>query len=129
MESQSTTTPETRRENGLAVQKSIFGDMIDRMYEQSPSDQIHIQEYLSANCFGDYYTRTGLDIKTRELMTFAMLLSMGGCEPQLKGHIKGNLKVGNVKDVLLNVITQLLPYVGYPRSLNALRCLNEVSSE
>ncbi len=111
------------------MQKSIFGDMIDRMYEQSPSDQIHIQEYLSANCFGDYYTRTGLDIKTRELMTFAMLLSMGGCEPQLKGHIKGNLKVGNVKDVLLNVITQLLPYVGYPRSLNALRCLNEVSSE
>jgi 4-carboxymuconolactone decarboxylase len=74
---------------------------------------------LSANCFGDYYTRSGLDIKTRELVTFAMLISMGGCEPQVKGH--GNINVGNKKEVLLDVITQLLPYLGYPRTLNALR--------
>ena len=50
--------------------------MIDRMYQQSPKDQLHIQEFLSANCFGDYYTRRGLDIKTRELLTFAMLISL-----------------------------------------------------
>ncbi len=38
--------------------------MIDKMYEDSQADQIHIQRYLSANCFGDYLTRKGLDIKT-----------------------------------------------------------------
>jgi len=47
----------------------------------------------------------------------------------LKGHIQGNLNIGNDKQVLLNVITQLLPYVGYPRTLNALRCINEVIPE
>ena len=129
LEGQSTTTPETRFEKGLALSKSIFGKVIDDMYEQSPENQIHIQKYLSANCFGDYYTRTGLDIKMRELLTFSMLLSLGGCEPQLKGHIQGNVNVGNDKETLLSVVTQLLPYVGYPRTLNAIRCLNEVLPE
>ena len=129
LEGQSTTNPETRFEKGLEVQKSIFGDTIDKMYKASPANQIHIQEYLSANCFGDYITRNGLDIKTRELLTFSMILSLGGCEPQLKGHIQGNLNVGNDKEILLSTVTQLLPYIGYPRSLNAIRCLNEVISE
>jgi 4-carboxymuconolactone decarboxylase len=69
LEGQSTTTPETRYERGLALQKEIFGDRIDRMYEASPTGQRHIQELLSANCFGDYWTRRGLDTKTRELLT------------------------------------------------------------
>jgi len=129
LKGQSTTTPETRFEKGLAVSKSIFGRMIDAMYEQSPDNQLHMQKYLSANCFGDYYTRTGLDIKTRELLTFSLLLSLGGCEPQLKGHIQGNANVGNDKETLLSVITQQLPYVGYPRTLNAIRCLNEILPE
>lgn len=53
-----------------------------------------------------------------------MLLTLGGCEPQLKGHIRGNLNVGNDKRTLLTVITQLLPYVGYPR-LAQRDCLSE----
>jgi 4-carboxymuconolactone decarboxylase len=126
LEGQSTTTPETRYEKGLTVQKAIFGEMIDKMYEDSPVDQLHIQKYLSANCFGDYYTRNGLDLKTRELLTFSIILSLGGCEPQLKGHVQGNLNIGNGKQVMLDVVTQLLPYVGYPRTLNAIRCINEV---
>jgi 4-carboxymuconolactone decarboxylase len=129
LEGQSTTTPETRLEKGLAIQKSIFGGMIDKMYRESPADQIHIQKFLSANCFGDYYTRTGLDLKTRELLTFSIILSLGACELQLKGHVTGNLNIGNGKEVLLGTVTQLLPYVGYPRTLNAIRCINEIAPE
>ena len=129
LEGQSTTSPETRFEKGLELQKSIFGERIDTMYKNSPENQIHIQKYLSDNCFGDYYTRNGLDVKTRELLTFSIILSLGGCEPQLKGHIQGNLNIGNDKELLLSVVTQLLPYVGYPRTLNAIRCLNEVIPE
>ena len=55
------------------------------MYAQSPPDQLHIQRYLSANCFGDYLTRNGLDIKARELLTLAMLAALGGCEAQTGG--------------------------------------------
>jgi 4-carboxymuconolactone decarboxylase len=129
LEGQSTTIPETRYEKGLKVQKEIFGESIDKMYEKSPKNQLHIQKYLSANCFGDYYTRKGLDIKTRELLTLSMLIALGGTEPQIKGHIQGNINVGNDKETLLSVMTQLLPYVGYPRALNAIKCLNEVIPE
>ena len=66
---------------------------------------------------------------TRELLTFAMLLSLGGCEPQLRGHIQGNVNVGNDKATLISAVTQLIPYVGYPRALNALSRLNEVIPE
>jgi 4-carboxymuconolactone decarboxylase len=126
LEGQSTTTPDTRFEKGLAAQKAIFGEMIDQMRQQSPKDQMHIQDFLAANCFGDYYTRNGLDLKTRELLTFAMLISLGGCEPQVKGHVTGNLNVGNDRARLIDVVTQLLPYIGYPRTLNALRVIDEV---
>ncbi len=129
LEGQSTTSPETRFEKGLALQKEIFGGQIDRMYEAAPQNQKHIQRYLSANCFGDYQTRTGLDARQRELLTFSILVSLGGCESQVKGHIQGNLNVGNGKDTLLAVVTQLLPYIGYPRTLNAVACLNEVVPE
>jgi 4-carboxymuconolactone decarboxylase len=95
------------------------------MRAAAPADQRHIQDFLAANCFGDYYTRGGLDLKTRELLTFAMLAAMGGCEPQLAGHLAGNLAVGNDRAVLVSTITQLLPFIGYPRTLNALRVINE----
>ncbi len=122
---QSTTTPETRFDRGLEVQKRILGERIDQMYAQSPKDELHIQRFLSANCFGDYLTRTGLDLKTRELLTFSMLASLGGCEPQLAGHVAANLAVGNDRTVLIGTLTQLLPFIGYPRTLNALRIVND----
>lgn len=129
LEGQSTTTLETRYNQGLTLSKSVFGEAIDAMYAQSPKDQHHIQCFLSANCFGDYYTRGGLDMQVRELLTFSMILSLGGCEPQLKGHIQGNATVGNGREVLIDVVTQLVPFIGYPRSLNGLRCINEVLPE
>ncbi len=129
LEGQSTTNPATRFEKGLALQKAIFGGMIEVMHQQTPLNQAHINTYLSDNCFGDYVTRAGLDTKTRELLTFSMLLALRGCESQLKGHIRGNLNLGNDRSTLLGVITQLLPYMGYPRTLNALHCLNEVEPE
>ncbi|MHC5741437.1 MAG: carboxymuconolactone decarboxylase family protein [Nostoc sp.] len=129
LEGQSTTSPETRYDKGLAIQKAVFGETIEQMYQRSPKEQLHIQRFLSANCFGDYYTRNGVDIRVRELITLSILIALGGVESQIKGHIQGNLNVGNGKDILLDLITQLLPWVGYPRTLNALKCLQEVATE
>lgn len=126
LEGRATVTREERFEKGLALQKSLFGEAIDRMYETSPADLLPLQRALSANCFGDYQTRTGLDARQRELLTFAMLVSLGGCESQVKGHIRGNVTAGNDRRVLLGAVMQLLPYIGYPRTLNAVACLEEV---
>jgi len=125
--SQSTTTPETRAEKGLAVQKLIVGsDRVDAMRASAPADLLHIHDYLAANCFGDHLTRTGIDIPTRELITFSFLVAQGGCDPQVKGHVAANLNVGNTRAILIEVLTQLLPFIGYPRTLNGINAVNEI---
>ena len=129
VESQSRVTEDTRFEKGLAVQKSIFGDVIEQMHKNAPENLKHIQNYLSAFCFGDIYTRGGLDLAEREILTLSILITLGGCESQVKSHIRGNASVGNSRDTLISVITQCMPYIGFPRTLNALTCLNEVLSE
>lgn len=126
---QSTTTPETRMERGLAVQKQIVGgDRVEQLYASAPDDQQHIQRYLSANCFGDYLTRSGIDLPTRELLTFSMLVALGGCDAQVRGHVAANRNVGNDRARLIAVVTQLLPFIGYPRTLNGLRAIDEVTA-
>jgi 4-carboxymuconolactone decarboxylase len=112
---ESTTTPENRAEKGLAVQKEIVGsEVIEKLYASAPPDELHIQRFLSANCFGDHLTRTGIDLRTRELLTFSMLVSLGGCESQVKAHVSANVHLGNDRARLIDVLTQLLPLIGYP---------------
>ncbi len=60
------------------------------------------------------------------MVTLSFLIALGGTESQIKGHIQGNVNVGNSRQDLINLMTQLLPYVGYPRTLNAINCLNEI---
>ena len=123
---QSTTTTETRADKGREVQGEIIGaDRVDKLYASAPEDQMHIQRYLSANCFGDHVSRAGIDIPTRELLTLSMLVSLGGCDAQVKGHVAANLYVGNDRERLIDVITQLVPFIGYPRALNGLRAIDE----
>ena len=80
-------------------------------------------------CFGDVYTRKGLDLKNRELLTFSILSALGGCENQVKAHVQGNINVGNSKRNLIDALAQSLPYIGFPRTLNALACVNAVVPE
>ena len=126
IESQKTVDEENRFDKGLAVQVKIFGDVIKKMQESAPSNQKHIQEYLSTFCFGDLYTRGGLDLKTRELLTLCIITALGGAEGQVKAHVQGNKIVGNDKETLIAAITHCLPYMGFPRTLNALACVNEI---
>ena len=98
-----------------------------RMYASAPDDEHAHPALPVGQLFRRPLTRTGIDVPTRELLTFAMLVSLGGCEPQVKGHVAANLNVGNDRARLIDVITQLLPYIGYPRTLNALRVIDESS--
>lgn len=123
-----TVTQDTRLADGLAAQYAIFGqENIDRNRQTAPPELRHIQDYLSDYCFGDFYTRSCLDLQTRELLTFCILSAMGGCEPQLKAHISGNLQVGNHRQTLIAAITWCVPYIGFPRTLNAISCINEIA--
>lgn len=122
LEGQATTTMDDRLEKGAQAQAAIFGEHMLEAWKAGT-----INRWLAANCFGDYYTRGGLDLKARELITFCFLAAQGGCEPQLTSHSQGNMNLGNGKDFLLRVILQILPYIGYPRSLNAITCVNKAA--
>ena len=89
----------------------------------------HINYWLASNCFGDYYTRGGLDVAQREMITFCFLAAQGGCEPQLTAHAVGNIRVGNDKEFLIRVASQCMPYIGYPRTLNAIACINKAAEQ
>lgn len=124
LEGQATTTMEDRLENGIQAQADIFGGQMKEAWKAG-----HINRWLAANCFGDYYTRTGLDLRQREMITFCFLAAQGGCEPQLTSHAKGNMNLGNDKNFLVKVVSQCLPYIGYPRSLNAINCINKAAEQ
>jgi 4-carboxymuconolactone decarboxylase len=127
LEGQGTTDRDTRLETGAQAQVDIFGDGMRDFWKSGPEESRHINRWLADNCFGDYYTRKGLSYAQREMITFCFLAAQGGCEPQLTSHAAGNMKVGNDKAFLIQIISQCLPYIGYPRSLNALRCVNEAA--
>lgn len=114
--------------SGKNKRSEIFGvESANKNLENSRDDLKHIQCYLCSYCFGDFYTRDGLSIKERELLTFCILSSLGGCESQVKSHIKGNINVGNTRENLIDAITVCLPYIGFPRTLNAITCINEIT--
>ena len=122
-----TVTEESRLLDGIAAQKSIFGDHIDAMRAAAPENQKNIQDYLSAYCFGDFYTRKGLTIAERELATFCTIAALGGCEAQLSAHAAANLRCGNTKANLIDALQCAVVYLGFPRTLNACAVVDKVN--
>ena len=127
LENRSNTAPENRHQKGRELQDRYFGaEMIQMMNDNAPEGQEHFNRFLEGFCFGDFYTRDGLNDQQRELITFVFIATLGGCENQLRGHTQGNLAVGNKKEDLISAITVILPYIGFPRTLNALAIVNEI---
>ena len=128
LEGQATVDEDSRLGRGIEAQGAIFGaEAIASMREGAPEEQKWMQDYLSAFCFGDTYTRGGIDLKTRELLTFVAIITLGGADPQARAHAAGNLAVGNDVETLLSAIATLVPYLGFPRSLNAMAAVGDAS--
>lgn len=126
LKAQATTNEMTRFGDGLVKQIKLFGENMAKRQTDGPVLRKNINRWLAANCFGDYYTRHGLNDQEREMITFCFILAQGGCENQLRGHTAGNFEVGNDKEKLYSVVEQCMPYIGYPRSLNAMNIIDEV---
>lgn len=117
---------QSRMERGRKLQVEVFGEGMRNFVDNGPEDTRRFRVWLTANCFEDYYARSGLTLAQREMVTFCFLTAQGGCEPQLASHISGNIRLGNDKVFLLDVIAQMLPFIGYPRALNAIAVLEKV---
>lgn len=117
---------EERFEKGREIQYPLYGDEIRENLEDLPGNfKEDISRFLTEACFGDFYTRGGLDVKTRELLTLCGLATMGA-ESQIKSHAIGNIKAGNSKETLIAAMVQCIGYTGFPNALNAIHIIKSI---
>jgi 4-carboxymuconolactone decarboxylase len=130
LENTGTVKEEKRLEIGKEKQVPLYGDGMKKAMKDLPGgfDTI-IPDMLTTSLFADFYTRGGLDIKTRELLIFCALATLGGTERQMASHAVGNLKVGNTKETLVAAMVQCYPYIGFPRISNAINILKDTKLE
>ncbi|HJA93537.1 MAG TPA: carboxymuconolactone decarboxylase family protein [Candidatus Eisenbergiella merdipullorum] len=121
---------EERFEKGLAIQKPVYGDEIKDRYAWLPGGFAQaVPRYLTELCFGDFNTRTGMDGRTRELLTVVLLAAMGGAEVQVKSHVAGALKAGNTKEEVVCALVHASGYMGIPRLFNALNACKDLLAD
>lgn len=95
-----TSTEEKRYDDGLTVQRFLFGPQIGTITD-GMEESLKMQTlFLSGICFGDFYNRVGLPLYEREFITLCTIAGNGNCRGQLNGHVNGNLNVGHPKDML-----------------------------
>lgn len=130
LKEQATTTPDeaSRYAGGEQAQCAAIGPQMAGFKDKGHSDYPWIAQWLVKNCFGDWYTRGGLSIAEREMCTFCYIAAQGGCESQLKSHTAANLQAGNDREFLIAVVSNNVPFIGYPRSLNAMAVVEEVTA-
>lgn len=127
--SQKQVKEDERYEQGLAIQGPIYGNEIKDLYKDLPGGLGEaIPRYLTEVCFGDFYTRTGMDEKTRELLMLCVLSALGA-DKQILAHTIGNIKVGNSKEQILIAIVHCLPLIGFPATFNAINIICSVKEE
>ena len=126
LESQETVKEEERFEKGKEIQHALYGEKMKEALKTLPAGMNDtLPRLLTEMCFGDFYTRSGLDIKTRELLSLCILATLGA-ERQIESHAQGNLKAGNNKETLIAAMIQCLPYIGFPLALNAIHIIKDI---
>lgn len=113
-------------EIGLKKLNEIDGNAGKNVIESLKDISPDIGKYIVEFAFGEIYTRSHLDLKQRELITLSSLLTQGGCENQLKVHISAAINVGLTKEEIIETFIQCIPYVGFPKVLNAVFVAKEL---
>tara|TARA_R110000868_G_scaffold144389_5_gene363454 strand:- start:4165 stop:5004 length:840 start_codon:yes stop_codon:yes gene_type:complete len=129
LESQGTVTEKDRFEKGSEIQYPLYGDEIIEFMKPLPGNfKDDVPRFLTEMGFGDFYTRNGLDVKTRELLVLCVLATLG-TEFQIEAHAKGNLKAGNNKETMIAAMVQCIPYIGFPNGINAINIIKTQKAE
>ena len=113
-------------DKGLATRKQVMGeDFVARAFGGATDFTAPIQQYITRNAWGDVWQRPGLDLKTRSLITVAMLIAQGK-QHELKGHVRGALNNGATPQELQEVLLHASIYCGLPTAVEAFRTAAEV---
>jgi 4-carboxymuconolactone decarboxylase len=113
-------------DKGLATRRQVMGeDFVAKAFGQATPFSLAIQQYITRNAWGDVWQREGLDLKTRSLITVAMLTALGK-QHELRGHVRGALNNGATPDELQEVLLHASIYCGLPAAVEAFRTAAEV---
>ena len=111
---------------GLAMRKRVMGeDFVANALNNATAFTQPIQQYITRNAWGDTWQRPGLDLKTRSLVTVAMLTALGR-QIELKGHVRGAINNGATVEEIQEVLLHASIYCGLPLAVEAFRTAAEV---
>lgn len=117
---------DTAVQNGLRTRTQVMGQtFVDKALDQATDYTLPMQEFITKNAWGNVWQRPGLDLKTRSLITVAMLAALGK-QTELKGHVRGALNNGVTPDELREIMLHATVYCGYPSAIEAFRTVAEV---
>ena len=113
-------------EDGLKMRKQVMGeDFVEKAFAGATEFTMPLQEFITRNAWGTVWQRDGLDLKTRSLITVAMLTALGRAH-ELKGHVRGALNNGATPEELREVLLHAAVYCGAPLAVDAFRVAQEV---
>jgi 4-carboxymuconolactone decarboxylase len=127
--SEGSEAPEDRYARGLAKLEEIDGEVGVKVIESLQDIAPDLGRYVIEYPFGDIYTRPGLDLRSREIATVAALTALGHSQPQLAVHVHGALNVGCTRTEVVEIITQMSVYAGFPAALNGMATAKRVFAE
>ena len=121
-----TVPPNKDFDQGLAMRKQVMGeDFVARAFTGLTDFTAPIQQFITRNAWGDVWQRPGLDLKTRSLITVAMLTALGK-QHELKGHVRGAINNGATAAEIQEVLLHASIYCGLPAAVEAFRTAAEV---
>lgn len=112
---------DSRHNRGLATMRKIFGPNADAAVQSLAETSPALARSLVEFPFAEIYTRSQLDLKTREMLTVAALTVLGYPQAELKDHIRGAMNVGCTHEEILEIILQMAVYAGFPAALEAVK--------
>ncbi len=118
-----------RYEKGWKTLQAINGEAGDRILSLLNDISPDMAKMVIEFPYGDIYSRDGLDMKTRELITIASLTTLGNAKDQLKAHVSNALNTGCTKEEIIEVIMQMCIYAGFPAALNGLFAAKDIFDE
>lgn len=117
---------ESQFDKGLATRKRVMGeDFVTNAFANATDFTRPIQEHITAKAWGDVWQRPGLELKTRSLITVAMLTALGK-QHELKAHVRGALNNGATSAEIQEVLLHAAVYCGVPTAVDAFRSAAEV---
>jgi 4-carboxymuconolactone decarboxylase len=111
---------------GLKTRTQVMGSSyVDRALGAATDYTMPMQEFITANAWGNVWQRPGLDLKTRSLITVAMLTAQGK-QQELKAHVRGALTNGATPEEIRELMLHATVYCGFPTAIDAFRSAAEV---